>query len=174
MIKDIKNYENVYQIDELGNVISKPKKWIRGYRKEYFLKPKLNKYGYLCVILQNNKIKKNYTIHRLVAEHFIPNPENKPQVNHINGIKTDNMVENLEWCTASENIKHAHKNKLIVQLRGKNPNARKVINNKTKEIFNCINDARENTKYSYSYFYNMLNGTYENKTDFEFYNQPIY
>lgn len=55
MIKDIKNYENVYQIDELGNVISKPKKWIRGYRKEYFLKPKLNKYGYLCVILQNNK-----------------------------------------------------------------------------------------------------------------------
>ena len=136
MIKDIKNYENVYQIDELGNVISKPKKWIRGYRKEYFLKPKLNKYGYLCVILQNNKIKKNYTIHRLVAEHFIPNPENKPQVNHINGIKTDNMVENLEWCTSAENIKHAHENKLKVQLGGKNPNARKVINNKTKQILN--------------------------------------
>ena len=174
MIKDIKNYENVYQIDELGNVISKPKKWIRGYRKEYFLKPKLNKYGYLCVILQNNKIKKNYTIHRLVAEHFIPNPENKPQVNHINGIKTDNMVENLEWCTSAENIKHAHENKLKVQLGGKNPNARKVINNKTKEIFNCINDAIENTKYSYSYFYNMLNGTYKNKTDFEFHNSPIY
>lgn len=169
MIKDVKYFEELYQVDIYGNVISKAKKWVRGYRKEYFLKPKINKYGYLCVVLQNNKIKKDYTVHRLVAEHFIPNPDNKPQVNHINGVKTDNRVENLEWCTSSENIKHAHENKLKNQLGGKNPNARKVINNKTKEVFNCINDARKFTNYSYSYFYKMLNGLHENKTDFEFY-----
>ena len=78
MIKDVKYFEELYQVDIYGNVISKAKKWVRGYRKEYFLKPKINKYGYLCVVLQNNKIKKDYTVHRLVAEHFIPNPDNKP------------------------------------------------------------------------------------------------
>lgn len=63
------------------------------------------------------------------------------------------MVENLEWCASAENIKHAHENKLKSSVRWKKPNARKVINNKTKEIFNCINDARENTKYTlYSIF----------------------
>jgi len=170
MIKDIENYEGLYSIADYGSLISNAKKWVRGFKKATFIKPKVNKYGYLQAVLQSNKTTKTVLIHRLVATAFIPNPDNKPEVNHINGIKTDNRVENLEWVTSSENKKHAYKNGLKTQYAGKNPNARKVINVITNEVFDCINDARLKTKYSYSYFYGMLNETYLNKTDYKFYN----
>lgn len=69
--------------------------------------------GYNLATLTNQGEKKSFTVHRLVAKHFIPNPENKKEVNHINGIKTDNRVDNLEWVTSSENKKHAYKSGIV-------------------------------------------------------------
>ena len=89
---DIKNYEGIYQISNKGN--------IKNIKRDKYLKPRLDKYGYLRVILcKKGTHYKNFQIHRLVAEAFIPNPENKPQVDHINTIRTDNNVENLRTIT---------------------------------------------------------------------------
>lgn len=93
--KDIKGYEGKYQVSNLGNV-----------RGKKVLSPKINKNGYKEVSLYNGK-QKSFYIHRLVAEAFIPNGNKLPQVNHINGDKTNNCVDNLEWISNYDNIQHS-------------------------------------------------------------------
>ena len=94
----INNFDN-YAISNYGN--------IKNIKKNKILKPCKNKNGYLEYTFCQNSIKKTFRIHRLVGLYFIDNPENKPYINHKNGIKTDNNFNNLEWCTAKENDTHA-------------------------------------------------------------------
>ena len=110
--KDISGYEGVYQVSNLGRVKSM-RKWSsvqgRYCQREKILKQYQSKTGYLQINLKSEGTRKLGLIHRLVAQAFIPNPDNKREVNHINGNKTDNRVENLEWCTSQYNTVHAYK-----------------------------------------------------------------
>lgn len=105
--KDIKGYEGLYQVSSFGRVKSLPRYDSRGNaRVERILKPIPTKDGYVRVHLSNEGVKRKRPIHRLVAEAFIPNSDNKSQVNHIDENKINNRVDNLEWVTAKENINH--------------------------------------------------------------------
>ena len=114
--KDIKNYEGLYQVSNLGNVksLERNKSNGKGLVKidEKILTQNITNWGYGNVALYKNGARKHHKVHRLVAEAFIPNPNNKEQINHIDGNKLNNNVNNLEWNTRIENMNHARINGL--------------------------------------------------------------
>lgn len=136
--------ENIIKTIELRYTINRDGTFLKnnGTVIKTSLKTKNNQNSYAIVKLFWGLEFKTFRVHRLIAKKFIPNPENKPCVNHKNGIKSDNRVENLEWCTYSENMKHAYENGLKLPTNG-----RKVLatNVRTMEnyIFNsCYEAAR--------------------------------
>ena len=114
-LKYIKGYEKYsqYEISSYGHIRSLDVVYPNGKRKIGKIKKiRLNEKGYCVTTLSLNNKSKTVRIHRLVALAFIPNPEDKPEVNHKDGVKHNNYVENLEWVTTSENAKHIHENEL--------------------------------------------------------------
>ena len=116
--KDIPDTDSYYQISTHGRIRSwKNGRWGRRDNPK-IIKLGYCRRGYIRYALNYNGDKRNYSLHRLVAEMFIPNPEHKPQVNHKDGVKTNNHVENLDWVTDQENVDHAHANGLFNYTTG--------------------------------------------------------
>ena len=106
--KDVIGYENKYEVSNLGRVRSCPRNTSGLGRADYLImKQSKDRRGYMTIGLTMNGKKSRFRVHRLVASSFIPNPEGKEFVNHIDGVKDNNILSNLEWATASENTRHA-------------------------------------------------------------------
>lgn len=145
--KKVKCFEN-YEISNLGNV----KNSISGE----LLKQTLNTWGYPCVTLCNGNIRKNKTVHRLVAEAFIPNPNNLPEVNHLDEDKTNNSVSNLSWVTKKENINHGTRTKRASEKRYKKVN-QYTRNGELVNVWNSLKEAEE-AGYSHTAISSCCNG----------------
>lgn len=180
IFQPLPNYEECYLVSKTGEV--------RGIHtwngKGKMLKPSVNIKGYLKVKLQKRCVKYSTFVHRLVAITFIPNPLNLPQVNHKDGNKQNNHVDNLEWCTNQENIDHRQRflyteeKKQAFRISCKNPErlkkiseaskganngfAKKVIDKSTGEIFGCVGDAAIKYGYTYNQLKQWLNGRRKN------------
>ncbi len=120
--KDVEGWSGLYSVSNLGNIRSEERliigRWGKQYVKSKILKPGIDGHGYLTVNFCINGLHYTKKIHRLVANAFLPNPENKKCVNHKNGVKTDNHLGNLEWNTHSENSKHSHDIGLQIPSKG--------------------------------------------------------
>lgn len=148
--KDVKEYEGLYQVSNFGKVKSVERKSKNGKKSFRVIKEKIlaqTKIGrnreYLCVKLSKNGISKHILIHRIVAKSFIPNPNNYQQVNHKNEIKTDNRVENLEWCDNKYNSNYGCRN-----IKISKSNSKKVLCVETNIIYsNTIQASKETNAY---------------------------
>ena len=133
--KDIEGYEGLYQVSNLGRVKALPKYCFNGsvdwLMKEHILKPlKIHSYTYVC--LYKNKKYKRKAIHRLVALAFIPNPSNKPDIDHINAIKDDNRAVNLHWVTKTGNMNNPLTRKKISESKKGTPQPKGIDNKRSR------------------------------------------
>lgn len=158
--KALVGYEEQYEINTDGQI-----KRIKGTHANRILKVKLDRGGYWRVKISKDGATKTKYIHRLLAQTFILNPANKDFVNHINGIKNDNSLENLEWVTHSENMLHAYRTGLCTL----NLKAKQVIDKCTGAIFKSIKEAADSCNISYASCKNYLNGSRKNPTCLELY-----
>ena len=166
--KDIEFYEGYYQVSNLGNVksLARTVPFRKSFRiiQEKLLKVRKEKSGYQVVSFYINGVEIKKKVHRLVAEAFIENKKNKLQVNHIDGNKMNNFVNNLEWVTPSENIIHSYKNNLQAKKRPK----KFIINYSTGIFYNGINDLLDSFDFKKSTIMSKLNGQRKNDTTFKY------
>jgi hypothetical protein len=139
--KPVFEYENLYEVSNFGRVKRKEKKVYSEERNCYFIKKEricnqfVDRYKYVNLVVYGVKTKR-VTLHRIIANAFIPNPQNKPCVNHKDGNKLNNSIENLEWVTRSENTRHAYKNNLIPN--GENHPKSKLTNSQVIDIYKRV------------------------------------
>ena len=151
--KDIKGYEGLYQVSNLGRVKRLPYTRInlltpQGVSKipEHIITSIINKSGYNTVMLYKNTARKWIFVHRLVAEAFIPNPDNLPYINHKDENKLNNKVDNLEWCTSKYNSNYGTRNKRISNTKRNNTyNTKPVICIETGIIYPSTREAERQT-----------------------------
>ncbi len=156
--RPVVNYEGLYEVSNFGRIKSlsrfmNNKHGGKSLLKERIIRPAISQKGYLCVALSKDCKMKSFTVHRLVAEAFIPNPNNLLQINHRNEIKTDNSVWNLEWCDNEYNCNYGkHNEKLSISVdvfttdgvfietwKGGLRNLAKKYNiSSHSQIFNCL------------------------------------
>lgn len=141
--RDVIGYEGYYQVSNTGMVRSVDRVVTRSgkpiVRHSHYLKPRLSKEGYNSASLSMGGEQKYVKVHRIVAQAFILNLENKPQVNHINGNQGDNRVENLEWVTQHENMRHAVETGLF-------DGTFRRVKRSDGVVFRSINEASRKTK----------------------------
>ena len=147
--KDVIGLEELYEVSSLGRVRTKQKiRWNSkcfANRRVRYLNLRVHPWGYIYVGLTKNKTQTRFAVHRLVACAFSPNPENKPFVNHIDGNKTNNNANNLEWVTRSENAKHAFRIGLQSNKGMKHPK-HKVTDGIVKEIREKFNPRKYSSR----------------------------
>lgn len=163
--KDIRGYKGLYRISSLGKVESIerinyfPYKGVLRKRiiGGILLKQKINTYGYFCIALCKNGKMKHYILSNLIGKHFIPNPDNKFAINHKDGNKLNNNINNLEWLSVSENLKHAHRTGLIDNKGSKNPN-HKLTEADILQIRKLFPPAFDYTQVDIARIYNVNKG----------------
>ena len=135
--RQIKGYEDRYLVSNTGLIFSKI--------SNRLLSPKIDRYGYKVVALSRNRKLKYFTVHRLVAISFIPNPYNLPTVNHKDENKLNNRVDNLEWSTVKDNDNYGTRNERMANSKKKNPIAQYDLSMNLIKVHSGIKDAQRNT-----------------------------
>src|SRR3990167_8609812 len=144
-MRPVVGFEDFYSVTRDGKVWSHPNK-LGGAKMGKWIKSFRHYKGYLVYYLQHLTKRRIIFAHKIVALAFIPNPLSKKELNHKNGIKTDNRVENLEWCTHLENMQHAYKNGFVKINRGSNHGMAKLTEKQVLEIRQIYRDGKPRQK----------------------------